>query len=173
MRSIILIVVALMSLMVTALSAPRRVKTTRGNRLKAEYVTSVAAGTDTVTADSIISLIGLSGYDKPLRSRRESLFVTNRSQRHLSGLELLIVYSDMSGRTLHRRPVALRLDLPPGETSRAEFGSWDSQQSFYYHRSPRPAKAQATPYDIKCRITGLSSGDTIFVSTSTYKSYEQ
>ncbi|MDE6280047.1 MAG: hypothetical protein K2M05_08760 [Paramuribaculum sp.] len=173
MRWIVLTVVTLLSLMVTALSAPRRVKTTRGNRLKAEYVASVTASPDSVAGDSVISHIGLSGYDKPLRSRRESMFVTNRSQRHVSALEVLIAYTDMSGRTLHRRSVTLKLDLSPGETSRVEFGSWDSQQSFYYHRSPRPAKAQATPYNIKCRISSLSSGDTIFVSSSSDKIYEQ
>lgn len=173
MRSLVVICGLVVSVMMTAAGEPRRVKTTRGPRLKAEYMVSSTVTPDTVAGDSVIALVGLSGYDKPLRSRHESMFVTNRSQRRLSGLEIIIGYTDMSGRSLHRRSVRLRLDLPPGETSRVEFGSWDSQQSFYYHRSPRPARSQATPYDVKCMITGVSSGDTIFVSFSSDKNYEQ
>lgn len=174
MRRLLLIVTMAVTVAaaMTATEAPRRVKTTRGPRLKAEYTAPAAGSRDTVggeAADSVIAFVGLSGYDKPLRSRRESLFVTNRSARTLSGLEIEIAYSDMSGRSLHRRPVTVAVDLPPGETKRVEFGSWDSQQSFYYHRSPRPSKAQATPYDVKCRITGVSSGDTVYVSNSVDK----
>lgn len=88
------------------------------------------------------------GYDKPLRSRRESFFVVNTDTCGFDTLYLTLTYYDSAGRMLHRRSVAVGADIPAGETRNVGIPSWDSQYAFYYYLSPRPARAAATPYRV-------------------------
>lgn len=107
---------------------------------------------DTIDAPSRDSL-ALAGFEKPLRSVRESLFVTNRSARPVTALEIEVSYYDMHGNLLHRLERTVDVALPSGETRRIEFPSFDRQQLFYYHRSPLPRGAvKATPFDVKVRV---------------------
>lgn len=112
--------------------------------------------------DSVVSLdtadITLAGYDKPLRSRRETIFATNASPDSLtiSSLRISITYRDNRGRQLHHRSVWINTRIPPGQTRQLSFPSWDTQQSFYYRRSKQP-RSVATPYD----ITALADSATI------------
>lgn len=96
--------------------------------------------------------VRLSGYDKPLASRSESLFVSNRLDREITEIELSLTYTDMRGRMLHEAVRRVRAVIPPGATRRVEFPSWDRQQSFYYHRGRKPRVADVTPYDVSCRV---------------------
>lgn len=96
--------------------------------------------------------IQASGYDKPLRTNRETLLITNATTRHLCGLALTLSYTDMQGRRLHERTDTLRTDIPPGRTHMLRLATWDTQQSYYYHRSRQPRTANVTPYDISCHI---------------------
>ena len=105
---------------------------------------------DTLTVTS--GLITVSGYEKPLRSNRESAMFTNNSDRTVCGLMLDISYSDMKGRELHRRNVKLECDIPPRATRQIYWPSWDRQFTFYYHRSPKPRRGLATPYSVKCDV---------------------
>ena len=111
------------------------------NTLSFDTVRSVPAGN-----------IRLTGYDKPLTSRKESLFVTNNLSAEITGLEIRIVYTDMSGRMLHEAVRFIRSIIPAGETRRVEFPSWDRQLSFYYHRGRKPRTANVSPYDIRCEV---------------------
>ena len=97
--------------------------------------------------------VRLSGYDKPLASRVESLFVTNGLNRDICGLEIILTYTDLQGRTLHEATRRIRTDVPAGTTRRVQFPSWDTQNSFYYRHSRRPRTANVTPYDVTCRVT--------------------
>ena len=107
---------------------------------------------DTITAPPADS-IALSGFEKPLRSVRESLFVTNHTCRPLTGVILEVSYFDMHGNLLHRATREASVTLPAGETRRIELPSFDRQQLFYYHQSPLPRGAvQATPFDVKVRV---------------------
>ena len=108
-------------------------------------VNAVAMRHDTVTPSPV------AGYDKPLRSSRETLFVTNRSSRTLKGVELRIIYLDAKGRQLHEAVHWLPADIPPGETRRLSFKSWDLQRTFYYRLTGRPRTSDGTMYDVSIR----------------------
>lgn len=130
-------------------------RTTRKNLTvdKRYAATATQSWCDTVTATT--GLMTVSGYEKPLRSVRESAMFTNESDRTVCGLTLDLSYADMKGRELHRRSVKLECDIPPGATRQIYWPTWDRQFTFYYHRSPKP-RGLATPYDVTCRV------DTIF-----------
>ena len=96
--------------------------------------------------------VQLSGYDKPLRTNRETILVTNSTQRPVGGLSVTIKYMDMQGRQLHERTDTLPADIPPGETRMLHLMTWDTQHSYYYHRGQQPRTANVTPYDITARI---------------------
>lgn len=92
--------------------------------------------------------IVLSGYDKPLRSTRETEFITNNTPHHITRIVLTTVYFDINGRMLHTMARNIDVDLPAGDTRKIDFTSWDRQKSFYYHRST-PPRTSAIPYSIK------------------------
>lgn len=91
--------------------------------------------------------VGFLGYDKQLTSTKESLFIVNKTGIALEGVKFVLKYSDMSGRMLHSRTVTIHNHIPPMETRKVDFTSWDSQNSFYYHLSAFPRR-EATPYNI-------------------------
>ena len=96
--------------------------------------------------------IQVSGYDKPLRTNRETFLVTNSTARHIAGISITITYMDMQGRQLHARTDTLTADIPEGETRMIHLSTWDPQHSYYYHRGQQPRTANVTPYDILARI---------------------
>lgn len=106
---------------------------------------------DTICAPAA-DRVRLSGYDKPLGSRVESLFVSNNLGTGISEIEITLDYTDMQGRTLHQAVRRVRADIPSGTTRRIQFPSWDTQNSFYYRHSRRPRTANVTPYDVTCRV---------------------
>lgn len=138
----------------TAGASPRKRTTTRP-RLE-RIVSAAPTGADTV-APALLDSIAISGYDKPLRSRRESIFVTNRTGRHLSAITVAIDYLDMQGRMLHHADIPLVIDTPPGETRQVTFPSWDRQLSFVYHRSDRSYNRRGTPYTVTVSIISALS----------------
>lgn len=131
----------------------KKESTTRG-RLKPPTMS-----TATSTGDSVMSIdsgkILLRGYDKPLRSRKESVFVTNTLSDNVSRLHLTITYTDMEGRQLHSAARWVEANIPAGQTRQIFFPSWDKQQSFYYHLSRTP-KTEAAPYRIKASIDSVA-----------------
>lgn len=144
----------------TVLSAwPRR--TTRP-RLRPEVSAEAAADTaaavpavECVVAAAAHEVV-LSGYDKPLRSRRESVFATNAdSLRTVCQIWLTATYYDLSDRMLHRRSASVDCTLPPRQTRRLEMPSWDTQCSFYYYLSEPPVRAAGIPYKVTLAIDSL------------------
>ena len=129
-------------------------KTLRG-KLKVEKTRNNGTGRqfafDTITAVSQTD-VRLSGYDKPLNSRKESLFISNKTEREITAVEVRMTYKDMQGRMLHETERLLRADIPAGATRRVEFPSWDKQNSFYYHKGRQPRVANVTPYSIECSV---------------------
>ena len=95
------------------------------------------------TADSV----RFYGYEKTLRASRETLFVTNRGHRPIQSLEFTVTYFDNAGRQLHRRVVRATAPIPPGETRRVDFPTWDTQRSFY-STTGRPPRVAAIPYTV-------------------------
>lgn len=151
-------------LLLSLLSAPmiRADKTTRG-KLQPRKGMMFKGGDREAEAvfDTIFSpadsLVRVSGYDKPLNSRKESLFVTNRLDRELTGVTLLLTYSDLSGRMLHEATRTINVIIPAGATRRLLFPSWDSQQTFYYRHGRRPRTQGVTPYDVSCKVISVTA----------------
>lgn len=142
-----------------ALSAAGQ-RTTRRNLRTADTTSAeTAAPSLRPLAEPSADVFRISGYDKPLRSRRETFFASNHdSGGRVSRVALTITYLDVSGRMLHSRSVSVPCDIPQGETRNLSIPSWDTQQSFYFVRSTVPTRAaQATPYDVKIAV------DTLFV----------
>lgn len=92
--------------------------------------------------------ITFSGYDKPKQSSVETFFITNATDRTLTGVNLYIDYRMPDGRQLTKRFFRLSCLVPPGETRMAEIPSWDKQHSFVYEKSPATGKHPATPYTV-------------------------
>ena len=110
---------------------------------------------DTVSAPAADS-IPLAGVEKPLRSVRERLFVTNNTSRPIVGVTIEVTYFDMHGNMMHKVDRDISVTLPAGETRRVEFPSFDRQQLFYYHLSPLPRGAvQATPFEVSVKVLDI------------------
>ena len=147
LSSIILLTAIAMLLCPATLS--KRTRTTR-------HTPKVAVAPDSTVirtvADSIVEeAVTLSGYEKTLRSRIETLYAANSLENDtIFSLSVEIEYPDMRGRQLHRRIVEIACEIPPGQRRQLSFTSWDRQFVMYYHLSaPTRTSAQATPYDVK------------------------
>lgn len=125
-------------------------RTTRPN-LRLEQNNETYSAADTISP----SHVRISGYEKTLRSAKESLLATNTGSDTISSIEITIDYLDTRGRQIHSRNVRLNPSqpIPPGQTRMIEFKSWDSQRVWYYRLSPPSStKGQATPYDVKVKV---------------------
>lgn len=148
-------------LMVTALSACAQKTTRKGLKARrtvtAATTPAVGEQADTIKGERADSILVLTGYEKPLRSGKETVFASNRdSARTAVEMEMEIEYLDMRGRSLHKRVLDVPLSLPGGETRFVSFKSWDINNVFYYHMNrPVRTKAQATPYTVKIRVVSL------------------
>lgn len=105
--------------------------------------------------NGLISSIEFAGFDKPLRSGYETVFVTNRSPIDVKGLVIECDYTDLSGRQLHNGTHTVACDIPAGQTRQIKFRTWDSQQAFYYRRSSKPRRADGTPFDVRCTCRAI------------------
>lgn len=98
-----------------------------------------------------IDQISFSGFDKPQNSSKESFFITNNTDRQMTGMTLYIEYLMEDGRQLHKRFLRLSCDIPAGETRQAVVESWDRQHGFRYKLSAAPARSAhpATPFIVR------------------------
>lgn len=143
----------LMCAFIFAFNTPAQRTTRRQLKTSATAITEKRqAAYDTVATATDSAMFAFSGYEKTLRSSTESFFVTNRSDSVVSHLSVMITYLDMKGRTLDSRTVESDIDLQPQTTRRIDIRSWDRQKVFYYHLSPVPRTATATPYRVDIRL---------------------
>ncbi len=134
-----------------AASAQRTIR--KGLKASPETVSQNAP--DTLRHD-LSRRIKISGYDKPLRSALETMFVSNLTDSTMSWIQLELEYRDTHGRMLHSRTIGIDCDIPPEATRQISVRSWDRQQSFYYRRSAKPRRnASATQYDVACTVKGI------------------
>ena len=143
----------ILTLLLACLSMDAHEKTTRKGKLQMEPAkeqTASVTPSDTLSAEP--GEIVLAGYEKPLRSRRESLFATNKTDAPVRAIELELTYLDATGRMLHKRTLWANVTLPTGETRNVNFPSWDKTQSFYYEGGAHPMRAQGTAYDIRAKV---------------------
>lgn len=134
-------------------------RTTR-QHLKTDVQAGQTASISAVRADTIkgeaLACFTVTGYEKPLRSARETLLVHAASEAPaINAILLRIEYIDMTGRQLHSREVAVPTDVAAGQTRMLTFRSWDVNKVFYYHlnRPPRTS-AQGTPYTVRVTVMG-------------------
>ena len=126
-------------------------RTTRRN-LKSLPAVQAESAADTVATAADSTAVTFSGYEKTLRSSKETFFATNNTGRVITDLSVALTYKDMSGRILDRRLVNVAVEIPAGETRRIDINSWDRQKAFYYHLSAVPRSSQVTPYRINVRL---------------------
>ncbi|MCM1092359.1 MAG: hypothetical protein NC421_00210 [Lachnospiraceae bacterium] len=149
MKRLFSVIIACAVVAVMALDADTR--TTRG-KLKAavkdnaEFKIEEVDTLQVIPADSL----SVSGYDKALRSGRESLRVANRYSRRVGGVVIDIVYRGVNGgEMLHARRLRLSCDIPSGETRQLEWSAWDKQNRYYYHDTRvTPRSVKAVPYQV-------------------------
>lgn len=111
----------------------------RGSFMVASYCTDCNNGYR-------LDQISFAGFDKPQNSNYETFFITNHTDRTMSGVNLYVEYMMPDGRQLHKRFLRLTCNIPPGETRSLQLDSWDKQKSFYYQLSTPAAKKQGTPF---------------------------
>ena len=152
MKKIVTVILLAIAVVVAAQNTTRK-------SLKAGAAEPAAAHA-VVVFDTIVSpdmhLVDINGYDKPLRSRRETFFATNNGKQPVEIMVFTVKYKDTQGRLLHSRQGRVPVEIPAGETRQVSYKSWDEQQSFYYRNSTVPTRAQqATPYDITIGLDTL------------------
>lgn len=155
------LILALLCLGTALTAGGRNTRTTRSglHRIPDPSPADTAEAVATVESAEIVrpdsTRLKIRGYDKPLRSRRESFFVVNTDTCGFDTLYLTLTYYDNAGRMLHRRSVAVGADVPAGETRNVGIPSWDRQYAFYYYLSPRPTRAAATPYRVTVSVDSV------------------
>lgn len=153
------LIIAIISLLLSWTNMQAHERTTRKKLRSAAGVATTERPVTTAAYDTITGIdktaVGLSGYDKPLRSRNETLFVTNHTTDTILAITIRINYMDMRKRQLHSAERTVRTTIPPNSTRQITMRSWDRQQSFYYIRSAKPRSGVATPYDVSCEPVSI------------------
>lgn len=112
---------------------------------------------DTLNRLQAAQHIVITGYEKPLRSTKETVMIhLNEGAPDVRHVIFDIEYNDLDGKQLHKRTVELPIDITPGGTRMYIFKSWDVNKVFYYHlNTPPRTTAQGTPYTIKLDIRAI------------------
>lgn len=120
--------------------------------------TELTSATESAMRPHTDSTVTVAGFEKALRSKRETMFVTNHSRDTITALWLTADYTDTLGRQLHRQSRPINVDLPPGQTRRIEQPSFDRDGMFYYYQTP-PARSTtaATPFKVTVHIDSLKT----------------
>lgn len=148
-----LYILALLIATIINTAAPQSRRQTTRRHLLIEQRTKNPSPLDTIVpADTAIRI---SGFEKPLRSSRESAFFTNTTDLHIRAVILTLTYTDIAGRTLHLLHTRIDTDLPPLSTRQYDWRSWDCQQAFHYRLSAKPRRAQGSPFDVKCSVDSI------------------
>ncbi|MBD5347676.1 MAG: hypothetical protein HDR84_00305 [Bacteroides sp.] len=133
----------------------------KGYTLKTDKKTDVSSNDDMVKGSFMVASqcedcnhgyrldeVKFSGFDKPRNSKYETFFITNNTDRILTGVNLYIEYQTTDGQMLHKRFYPLRCNIPPGETRNVQLNSWDTQHSFVFEKSATSSKSNATPFKV-------------------------
>lgn len=151
-------ILLILSGLIAAEAATPFTKPVRGRGPKKEKpATALEAVADTIWSPSPDS-VAVAGFEKTLRSNRESMYISNRSASSISELAVTITYYDMDGRMLHKTSHVVAEVIPSGETRLVDVPSFDRQGLYYYHLSPVPTRAtRATPFRVAVEVLYLLS----------------
>ncbi len=142
MRHLPLLIAALM-----ALTAPADDTTRDGlRRRRAPEPHQVIQKCDTLPA--LGGEITISGYDKPLDSRRETFHVTSTMPDSITGLVLRLTYTDVAGRRLHEVTRSVNCIIPPYDTRLVTIPSFDTQCRYFYARGKQSRASGVTPFEV-------------------------
>lgn len=137
----------------------QRVSTTRPGKLvpapQRPDVCAAMIPADTVALDSL----SVSAYDKPLRSLRETFFVTNNmSADTLTSLRLMLTYTAVADSTmLHSRTVTVPCEIPPAQTRQLYLIAWDRQFTYYSENTRiKPQSSKAVAYSTQIGLLGAT-----------------
>lgn len=143
-NSIVILIIAMLSV---AISAAAQRRNSLSPRLHALPAASAEAPESTDTLACARGDLVFSGYDKPLRASRETLFLTNHMSADVVRTVFHIEYFDLQGRQIHRRRCSVDVDLPAGETRCVDLPAWDRQGTYYFRGSRRP-RVSGVPYTV-------------------------
>ena len=133
--------------------------TTRQGKLRPRQAVA-GDGVAAVQAADTAALRGIriSAYDKPLRSLRETFFVTNTLADTIVSVSVGLTYTALADTAmLHRREATVGCVIPPGETRQLYLTAWDRQFTYYYKDTRiRPRSSRAVAYDVAIRLTAVS-----------------
>lgn len=117
---------------------------------------NAAAVADTLRGETAVRAVAVTGYEKPLRSTKETMFIANRlTDATVTAVIMTIDYSDMRGHQLHRRTLTVPVDIAPGQRRLATVRSWDHNKLFYYHINTPRTTGQATPYSVRITVDAV------------------
>lgn len=120
----------------------------RRKNLKAIPQTTTIATHKVDTLDQ--ACVRITGYDKPLRARRETMIATNLSTQPFDSIHLQINYTDKQGNPLHSRQLTVKAHINPGQAQNIAIPSWDPNNTYYYFLSP-PSRSTGTPYSLSIK----------------------
>ncbi len=142
-------VAACMILLVCMPVLAQRVATLRPGHLEPMLRAPESITVATIADSTAIGSIAVSAYDKPLRSLRETFFVTNGNESDtVASLRLTFTYHTVADSLmLHRRTVTVPCEIPPGQTRQLYTTAWDRQYTYYSAGTRiQPSSNKAIPY---------------------------
>ena len=144
------IILAVLGILASIGASSPDTDTTRRGRLTLRsdttaYSSAKGAEIPVYNPDSIL----ISGYDKPLRSLRETFFATTHYSSAVTSLTVEMTYHNDDD-MLHSRVITIPCDIPSGETRQLYTTAWDRQYTYYYHRTRITPKSKgAIAYEVK------------------------
>ncbi len=151
-------VVILMAAFAFGFVGAQRVNTLRpGNLAPVNHIPDFA-GVD-VAEGAASDRVKVASYDKPLRSLRETFFVTNNSATDtLTVIRLSLTYFAVADSSmLHSRRASVSCYIPPLQTRQLYLIAWDRQYTYYSENTRiRPSGTRAVPYCADIRIEGAT-----------------
>lgn len=144
--------ISLIILLAGCCAAEAQKTTRRGLKARPPRAEVTVADCDTVWSPG--ARVSVAGYEKPLNSNKESLHITNHTDSTVTVVLAELTYTDFKGNELHKRPVDIKCDIPPGATRMLSFRSWDVQNRFYYEGGPVP-RAEAYPFAVEINVKAI------------------
>lgn len=101
----------------------------------------------TLDTEEIKDLISIARYNKTIKDKDETFYVTNNTDFRLSRLILQFSYYTLKDEMLTEKEYVLECDIPSKATRQLAVKSFDVHHNHYYHKSRRP-KRDAIPYKV-------------------------
>ena len=101
----------------------------------------------TLDAEEVKDLISIAGYNKTIKDKDETFYVTNNTDFHLSRLVLQFSYYTLKDEMLTEKEYVVECDIPAKATRQLAVKSFDVHHNHYYHKSRRPTR-DAIPYKV-------------------------